>query len=200
MSVCYLSDNTKAVLLRVDEAHDLINDALTELEEAVTGDTDDTNGNDDILDDVDSHFADLDINCVSGWSDADRLVVTASLGLMKTAKVCTKKLYKAISVHGRCDTVQVVTELDNYVDHINSLSPIVDELVSALYPPVKLPIVETMCERLGAVLKDLLSIARSSHFTTDDDIKWLDFLDKAVLHNMDKVNSLISSMQSNSDA
>jgi len=30
---CYLSDNTKAVLVIMDESLDLINDALTELEE-----------------------------------------------------------------------------------------------------------------------------------------------------------------------
>lgn len=115
--------------------------------QAVNSTDDDDEGLSDALNDLDDlggQFADLNINCAAGWSDADRLVIKACLGLLKTAQASLKKLSKAISVSGRCDSEAAVTELDNYIGQISAISPVVDELVSSLYPPVKLPVVQTM--------------------------------------------------------
>ena len=59
---------------------------------------------DEMMDDDDEGGDDEIIDCSgdglsrAGWSDADRLVATACLGLVKTAKNSVKKLIESISV------------------------------------------------------------------------------------------------------
>jgi len=90
---------------------------------------------------MEDQFADMDI--ASGWSDADRLVLRACIGVVKTADAAVKKVSKSISASGQTDDPETTSELDSYVEMIQSVSPLVDELVSSLYPPVSLPTVLT---------------------------------------------------------
>jgi len=110
-----------------------------------------TNGPDDADDDLNDlvngcHIGGMDMDesiSPKTWSDADRAVVSACLGIIKTAKAALKKLQKAIEMNGCCDTIKKITQLDNFVDKISAISPAVDELVSSLYPPIKLDVVST---------------------------------------------------------
>lgn len=114
-----------------------------------------TNGPNDTADDLDDlvngcHIGDNDDESISpkSWSDADRLVISACLGIIKTAKATMKKLPKAIETNGCCDTIENITQLDNFVDKISVISPVVDDLVSSLYPPVRLDIVSASVSTL----------------------------------------------------
>jgi len=91
--------------------------------------------------DIDDQFADMDI--CSGWSDGDRLVLRACVGVVKTAGAALKKVSKSIAVSGQSHNAPVTFELDSYVEMIEAVSPAVDDLVSSLYPPVSLPTVQT---------------------------------------------------------
>lgn len=71
------------------------------------------------------------------WSAADRSVVLACLGLVKTAKAGIKKTSKAITTSGHCDKLESVMQLDAFMDQVAAVSPAVDDLVTSLYPPVK---------------------------------------------------------------
>lgn len=189
-------DNRQAALSQAKETLELISDALEELEESLT------NGPDDTADDLDDlvngcHVGDNDDESISpkSWSDTDRLVVSACLGIIKTAKATTKKLPKAIETNGCCDTIENITQLDNFVDKVSVISPVVDDLVSSLYPPVKLDIVSANSHRLVSELRQLLEIATSSHFTGSADASWLEFLNKAVDHNAVKTSQVIANQQ-----
>jgi hypothetical protein len=71
------------------------------------------------------------------WSDTDRSVVLACLGLVKTAKAAINKTSKAISSSGQCGTQESVMQLDAFMEQVAAVSPAVDDLVTSLYPPVK---------------------------------------------------------------
>jgi hypothetical protein len=88
---------------------------------------------------------------------------------------------------------------------LRDLSPAVDDLVSSLYPPVRLLAVQTSCLRLATAIRLTLNTIKEVFVTpvpseggralADEDTKWLDFLYTALDHNMDKVTKLVGSMQ-----
>jgi len=91
--------------------------------------------------DMDDQFADMEIS--DGWSDGDRLVLRACIGVVKTAEAAVKKVSKSISVCGQSHDAQMTSELDSFVEMIEAVSPTVDDLASSLYPPVNLTTVRT---------------------------------------------------------
>lgn len=183
-------DNTQAVLANIHESLGLITDAVDELEEAQKNENVEEVNEDGLAD---------DFNDDAIWSDADHLVVKTCVGLVKTAKAAMKKVSKAVSTSGRCDTQDYATELDCFMNQIITVSPAVDEVVTSLYPPVRLDVVQSNCENLASVIRCFLDVARASHFTLDADSAWLDFLLKAVDHNIAKVRNLKDTSSSVSD-
>ena len=100
---------------------------------------------DDLEAEIDEQFAELDLaeDMKASWSDADRLVIGACIGLIKTTNTAVKKVSKAIEMNGQSSSVENNAQLDSFVEHVCVISPVVDDLASALYPPVRLPIVRT---------------------------------------------------------
>ena len=96
----------------------------------------------------------------SGWSDSERLVLRACIGLVKTAVSSTRKLTKSISVSGRSDDHRLTTELDTYVVLMRAVSPVVDELVSSLYPPVNIHTVLSQVSTVHLSLSLSLSLSK----------------------------------------
>ena len=89
-------------------------------------------------------LADTDLSdeetCV--WSADDRLIVLGCLGMTKTAKAAVRKMSKAISVSGQCNTLESTDQLDSFLNHVTAVSPAVDDLVASVYPPLNLPAVK----------------------------------------------------------
>ncbi|KAJ7383136.1 Cyclin-D1-binding protein 1 [Desmophyllum pertusum] len=51
--------------------------------------------------------------------------------------------------------------------------------------------------KLTHQLKEMLNKARNYHFTLESDSAWLDFLNKAIDHNMDKLTGLLEEQGTN---
>lgn len=75
------------------------------------------------------------------WSERDKTLLGPCLGLMKASKSLLKKTKDTVKKNACCDNEQTITQLDDLADHIDRLSPAVDEFSSSLYPPLHFPTV-----------------------------------------------------------
>ncbi|KAL9974473.1 hypothetical protein ACROYT_G011508 [Oculina patagonica] len=175
-------DNKQAVLAILQSSSELIKDALTELDEAQK-----CNGcqgdNDDDDDDTESNK--------QGWSSEDKLLVPPCVGLVKACRSCVKKISSAIQTSGQVTSVENIQQLDKMADKVLRTSPSVDDVVMSLYSPMNHQSVSESASKLANQLKEMLNKARNSHFTLESDSTWLDFLNKAIDHNMDKLTGLL---------
>ncbi|XP_057703084.1 cyclin-D1-binding protein 1 homolog [Corythoichthys intestinalis] len=180
-------DNKAAVLLLLSGQSGIVKDAIEELEQALS-ETHDPFG--DVLDneeDGDEPRGNRD----TYWSERDRRVVAACRGLMKAAAACLKKMTTAVRAHGDARVPHLVEQLDDLVDGSMEISPGVDDLALCLYPPVDYNGVENNVSKLAALLKKLLAIIRSNHICGEAESSWVQFLDGAVDHNLQKAKDLI---------
>ncbi|KAG8446599.1 hypothetical protein GDO86_014155 [Hymenochirus boettgeri] len=179
-------DNHAAVVLSISGYLGVVKDAVEEVEQALAGGEDPFN---DIPDDEDNDIGARG-NQDTYWSEADRKLMAPCLGLMKVAKACLKKLLGALKAHGKVDTLIHVAQLDDLVDVTQEVSPSVDDLALSMYPPMIHATVRLNAAKLSSVLKKVLNITRSSHICPDTEYSWVQFLDNAVDHNMEKTKNL----------
>ncbi|XP_055508400.1 cyclin-D1-binding protein 1 homolog [Leucoraja erinacea] len=178
-------DNHAAVLSLMSTYSAIVEDALEEMKQAQHADNADPFSN--IFEDDDSYLRE---NRDTYWSEEDKQVIAPCLGLLKAAKACLKKVSEAVKNHGKVDTLQNITQLDDLGDVTNEISPSVDELVLSLYPPMNYITVQMNAAKVASVLKKSLEITKSSHVCLESENNWLQFLSGAIDHNMDKVKDL----------
>ncbi|XP_006003203.1 cyclin-D1-binding protein 1 homolog [Latimeria chalumnae] len=178
-------DNQAAVLSVMLSNTGIVKDALEEMEQLQEGDP-----FSDILDDDE---AEARGNRDTYWSEADRQLMAQCLGLIKASKACLKKVSGAVKGHGKVDTPEHIAQLDDLADIGNEISPNVDELALSLYPPVNYPVVRFNAARLASVLKKTLEIAKPSHICPEAEMGWVQFLNGAIDHNIDKIKDLTQS-------
>lgn len=75
------------------------------------------------------------------WTENDKSIVQYCLGLVKCSKSVLKKTKSAVNTNGRCDSDECVSQLDDVSDHVERLSPVVDDLASCVYPPLRCSVV-----------------------------------------------------------
>lgn len=75
------------------------------------------------------------------WSENDKTIIQYCLGLIKCSKSLLKKTKTAVNTNGDCSTEANVAQLDDLADHVERLSPVVDELASCVYPPLRCSVV-----------------------------------------------------------
>ncbi|XP_063003603.1 cyclin-D1-binding protein 1 [Elgaria multicarinata webbii] len=178
---CLPRDNQAAAALAISSCLGVVRDALEEMEQA-QAEGGDPYG--DVLEDEDlGSRGNQDVY----WSEADRQLLGPCLGLVKAAKACLKKLLGAVRAHGKVDTAEQVAQLDDLADLAGDVSPSVDELVLSTYPPVNQLALRLNAAKLASVLKKMLEITRASHACPPSEESWVQFLDGAVNHNMDKI-------------
>lgn len=179
-------DNKQAVIAVLESNSELIKDALSELDEAQK-----CNGcqgdNDDDGDDTEA--------IKQGWSSEDKLLVPPCVGLVKACRSCVKKISGAIKTSGQVTSVENIQQLDEMADEVLRTSPSVDDVVMSLYYPMNRQNVKECTSKLADQLKDLLTRARNSHVTVDSDSSWLDFLNKAIDHNLNKITGLLQEQE-----
>ncbi|XP_061641814.1 cyclin-D1-binding protein 1 homolog isoform X1 [Phyllopteryx taeniolatus] len=180
-------DNKAAVLLVLTGQSGIVKDAIEELEQALS-EAHDPFG--DVLGDEEDGEEPRG-NRDTYWSERDRRVVAACRGMMKAAAACLRKMTAAVRVHGDADAPQRVAQLDDLVDGVKEISPQIDDLALCLYPPVDYNSVENDVSKLAALLKKVLAIIRSSHICGEAELTWVQFLDGAVDHNLQKAKDLI---------
>ncbi|KAL2078417.1 hypothetical protein ACEWY4_026102 [Coilia grayii] len=173
-------DNRAAVLGVLSSYQGVVKDAIEEMEQA-QAESQDPFG--DLLDDED---LDARGNRDTYWSEADRRLMAPCQGLMKASAACLKKLSTAIKNNGKADTPDNIAQLDDLADITHDISPSVDDLALSLYPPMDHTAVELNASKLATVLKKVLEIIKATHVCVEADLTWVQFLDGAVEHNLQK--------------
>uniref|UniRef100_A0A8C2WFA8 Cyclin D-type binding-protein 1 n=1 Tax=Cyclopterus lumpus TaxID=8103 RepID=A0A8C2WFA8_CYCLU len=100
--------------------------------------------------------------------EKDRRVIGPCQGLMKASAACLKKLTSAVKANGDVSTSQNLAQLDDLADITKAISPGLDDLALCLYPPME-----------------------SSHVCGESQLTWVQFLEGAVDHNLQKAKDLI---------
>lgn len=177
-------DNKAALLVVLSAQIGVVKDAIEEIEQALSEVQDPFS---DVLDDDQEPRGNQD----TYWSEKDRRVIGPCQGLMKASAACLRKLTSAIKTHGDVSTPQNVAQLDDLADITKELSPGVDDLALCLYPPMDYSGVEDNVSKLGALLKKVLEIIRCSHVCGESQLTWVQFLDGAVDHNLQKTKDLL---------
>lgn len=177
-------DNKAALLVVLSAQIGVVKDAIEEIEQALSEVQDPFS---DVLDDDQEPRGNQD----TYWSEKDRRVIGPCQGLMKASAACLRKLMSAVKTHGDVSTPQNVAQLDDLADITKELSPGVDDLALCLYPPMDYSGVEDNVSKLGALLKKVLGIIRCSHVCGESQLTWVQFLDGAVDHNLQKTKDLL---------
>lgn len=180
-------DNKAAVLVVLSSQTAVVKDAIEEIEQALSEADDPFN---DVLDD-DQEEDNPRGNQDTYWSEKDRRVIGPCQGLMKAATACLRKLTSAVKANGDFGSPQNVAQLDDLADISREISPGVDDLALCLYPPMDYSGVENNVSKLAALLKKFLQIIRSSHVCGESELTWVQFLEGAVDHNLQKARDLI---------
>ncbi|XP_063077260.1 cyclin-D1-binding protein 1 homolog [Engraulis encrasicolus] len=173
-------DNREAVLGVLRSYQGVVKDAIEEMEQAQTENQDPFS---DLLDDDD---LDARGNRDTYWSEADRTLMAPCQGLMKASVACLKKLGTTVKNNGKVDTADNVAQLDDLADITHDISPSVDDLALSLYPPMDHAAVELNASKLATVLKKVLEIIKATHVCAEADLTWVQFLEGAVEHNLQK--------------
>lgn len=111
--------------------------------------------------------------------------------LMKASAACLRKLLSAVKANGNVSMPETVAQLDDLADISKEISPSVDDLVLSLYPPMDYSGVDQNACKLTLVLKKVLDIIRVSHVCLEADLNWVQFLNGALDHNLQKIKGLI---------
>ncbi|CAG5977488.1 unnamed protein product [Menidia menidia] len=180
-------DNKAALLVVLSSQTGVVKDAIEEIEQALSEVQDPFS---DVLDDEEDGD-DPRGNQDTYWSERDRCLMAPCQGLMKAAAACLRKLAAAVRTHGDCGSAQNVAQLDDLADISREVSPSLDDLALCLYPPMDYSGVETNVSKLAALLKKFLEIVRSSHTCGESELTWVQFLEGAVSHNLQKAADLI---------
>ncbi|CAB1354293.1 unnamed protein product [Coregonus sp. 'balchen'] len=125
------------------------------------------------------------------WSEEDRQLIAPCQGLMKASAACLRKLLSAVKANGNVSMPECVAQLDDLADIAKEVSPSVDDLALSLYPPMDYSGVDQNACKLTLVLKKVLDIIRASHVCLEADLNWVQFLDGALDHNLQKIKALI---------
>ncbi|KAL6112371.1 ccndbp1 [Pungitius sinensis] len=177
-------DNKAAVLMVLSDQIGVVKDAIEEVEQALSEAEDPFS---DILDNDQEPRGNQD----TYWSEQDRLLIGPCRGLMMAAAACLRKLTSAVKANGDVTTAQNLAQLDDLADITKEISPVVDDLALCLYPPMDYSGVENNVSKLAALLKKVLQIIRSSHVCGESQLTWVQFLEGAVDHNLQKAKDLI---------
>ncbi|XP_029006479.1 cyclin-D1-binding protein 1 homolog [Betta splendens] len=180
-------DNKAAVLVALSAQSGVVKDAIEEIEQALSEAQDPFS---DVLDD-DQDGDEPRGNQDTYWSEKDRRVIGPCQGLMKASAACLRKLASAVKTNGDVSAAQNVAQLDDLADITKDISPGIDDLALCLYPPMDYSGVENNVSKVAALLEKVLGIIRCSHVCGESELTWVQFLDSAVSHNLQKAHDLI---------
>uniref|UniRef100_A0A671USB9 Cyclin D-type binding-protein 1 n=1 Tax=Sparus aurata TaxID=8175 RepID=A0A671USB9_SPAAU len=180
-------DNKAAVLVVLSAQIGVVKDAIEEIEQALA-EADDPYS--DVLDD-DQGGDEPRGNQDTYWSEKDRSVIGPCQGLMKASAACLRKLTSAVKANGDVSTSQNLAQLDDLADITKEISPCVDDLALCLYPPMDYSGVESNVRRKHTRSIITNQTQKSSHVCGESQLTWVQFLDGAVDHNLQKAKDLI---------
>lgn len=175
-------DNKQAVLVIIKSNFGLVKDALEEMEEALKdeGDNSDWGMDEDEDDDEEEK-----------WTEEDRVLIKPCLALVTASRAFLKKSSAAVSSNGQCDALDYISQMDTLTSFVEQISPEVDGFVSGLYAPLQHDVAKTSAHSLAELLKQSIEYFRSTHMCTEAEVQWVEFLLKAIDHNLTKIDGLV---------
>ncbi|XP_033625934.1 cyclin-D1-binding protein 1 homolog [Asterias rubens] len=179
-------NNQDAVLVGMRATGGLVKDALEEIEELQAMDGESQGG----WEDLDRISGEPSSDSQESWNPQDKALLPPCTGLVKASRSCIKKVSSTLKANGQWEEAESIAQLDDLGEISQRISPAVDEMVMCLYPPIRHADVRQNANKLAEVLLQLLSRAKTSHITKDEDSTWLTFLSKAVDHNLEKITQL----------
>ncbi|GLH15548.1 Cyclin-D1-binding protein 1-like protein [Gryllus bimaculatus] len=174
-------DNLAATCAELDKELMLVEDALQEMEEEIKNQEDGMEGN-----------AGDEIDNSERWSNQDCEIVPHCVALVKTARACMRRIKRAVNAQGRCSTEHEIAQLDDLISSVSRLSPSVDDFVSSAYPPMNRDAVKKTAMEVVNSVQAILLVVKQAHYVQDEDQSWVDFLLKAVDHNNNKLQPLLT--------
>jgi len=171
-----IRDNQQCALKSLKETSGLIDDVLSEIEQAR-----ENNGQ------ADDSLMEEDLNNDEIWTQQDREVVMACTGLVKTTKIILKKSCESVTKCGDVTSTPGILVLDEMVQIAAGVSSCVDDFVCGIYAPVNYSSLSQNGKILFELNGKILKFLRDSSLTTSEDEKWLDFLTQANTHNHSKL-------------
>jgi len=171
-------DNLEMVIRIIAEEESQLADAAQEIEDEVKADK---------LAQVEE-----EVDNTSTWTNQDRELLPPCVGLVHTAQATLKRIRKVLREQGNCDTVENIAQLDAIAESAQLLSPAVDDFVSSIYPPMTKSVVSGCALAVVTAVRQTLELCQKSHWVGENDKSWLSFLLRAVDHNNNKVQPLLS--------
>lgn len=181
-------DNRIAVILKLNAQNTLVGDAFDEITEALKGDG--SSGLDNMGDADDSDVEDEEEE--EKWTEEDKEMINPSVNLIKAAKILYKRIIAAMEKNGKYDSLESIKELDEVEEECNPVSQTVDSLILEMYPPLNVSNMQEESHLLGALISTALKTAAQTHIITENEQSHVEFLHKAVHHNLQKMDDKIS--------
>ena len=178
-------DNVLAVSLAVQEQRNLVQDAITELEQAKT---------DQKSSQIPDDEEDEDFEADDKWTANELSAVAPALGLLKTSQALLKRIEMSCRKNGSTFASETSChELDDILDHCEEISPLADDLAMSLYPPLSVEEVDKNGAKLSNKCLEIINVQlRQKHFVTPEELDdWGAFLLKALTHNSDKLKAAL---------
>ncbi len=168
-------DGVSACARVLQREREVVRDAIAELKEAV-----ESGGEED--DDDDDDFG-------LKWSEGDKDLGRAGLGLMNVAQTLLKKVSES-EPDGEAVEMR---DLDKITDELFMLSALVDDFALTLYPPIEDDEVEKTSKDLTAFLVKVIELqGELEGIKLRDHPSWGPFLRKATDHNVAKLTTKLA--------
>ncbi|XP_063585500.1 cyclin-D1-binding protein 1 homolog [Penaeus indicus] len=178
-------DNKATVLMELRGQNALVSDAFDEIAEALKGDGSGWNNLGDEEEDMEDEEDEK-------WSNEDKDLIGPSVNLIKAAKILYKRVIDAVERNGSSDTHQAIKELDQLHGDCKMVSKTIDTLILELYPPLNVVNMEEQSHHLASLLKTAMKTCAQTHIATEAEQPQLEFITKAIDHNLDRMKEKLS--------
>jgi len=130
-------------------------------------------------------------NQTETWTEADLVLIGAAQALVKTATFVLKKMMAPLK-KDLMSVPEKIASLDDLGELTKKVSPVVDDLVLSLYPPLDLSAVADEAKNLHKALREVLEKCKELGFCSEEEQNWISFLSDAADHNKRKTLDLIT--------
>lgn len=177
-------ENLTVALQQINSSYMLISDAIAEIEQSIL------EFDQNQLDDIDD---DLGYEDDEKWTEKEKSMMKPLIGLLMAAKGLLKKLKVSLkTVETNSNNNKEVDQL--MCDHINNISPFVDDLVAMVYPPLNQEDIQNQTNKLSHLLKTTLMFIQKSFIgSITENHQWIEFVQKAVDHNLNNLMKHLNS-------
>ncbi|KAL7643424.1 UNVERIFIED_CONTAM: hypothetical protein RMT77_005406 [Armadillidium vulgare] len=178
--------NREAVFSQFEEQRSMVSDAFEEITETLKGDGADIN-------DFEGDSSDGESFEPCKWSEQDKLTINPSYNVIKAAKIFYDKISPLLKEEN-LDSDKHNADLDQLAEDCKPITQLIDTLILELYPPVNVENMDSQTRSLGSQLLTGIKTASNSFLVTEDLQPSLEFISKAVDHNLNKMKDILRNL------